>query len=71
MNNFKPMIASAVKGLIMQPQVPQLYKQQTNNLDANNLNEGTKKQLEAKAIELTNILRWEDDGGIIVQTIRI
>ena len=55
----------------MQAQVTQFYKQQVQKQDANNLLEKAKKQLEAKEIELTNILRWEDDGGLIVQTTKV
>ena len=55
----------------MQAQVTQLYKQQVQKQDANNLLEWTKNRLEAKEIELTNILRWEDDGGLIVQTTKV
>ena len=55
----------------MQAQVTQLYKQQAHKQDANNLLEWTRNRLEAKEIELTNILRWEDDGGLIVQTTKV
>ena len=55
----------------MQAQITQLYKQQTHQQAANNLLEKAKKQLEAKEIELTNILRWEEDGGLIIQTAKV
>jgi hypothetical protein len=52
----------------MQTQSPQLYRQQLHKQDANNRLEWVKNQLEGKKIELTNILRWEDDGELIIQT---
>jgi len=61
----------------MQTQVPQLYKQQPHNQDANNalewwqcandMLEKAKKQPEGRENHLTNILRWEEDGGQIVE----
>ena len=55
----------------MQAKITQIYKQQTHKQYANNLLEWTKNRLEAKEIELTNILHWEEDGGLIIQTAKV
>jgi hypothetical protein len=51
----------------MQKQDAQFYQQQPYKQDANNMFEWVKNQLEGREVELRNILRWEDDGGLIIE----
>jgi hypothetical protein len=52
----------------MQAQIAQPYRQKALNQDTNNLLEWIENQSEVKETELKNIRRWEDDGGLIIQT---
>ncbi|HEY9829738.1 MAG TPA: hypothetical protein V6D26_04105 [Stenomitos sp.] len=51
----------------MQEQIAQSFKQKALNQDTNNLLEWIERQSEVKETDLTYILRWEDDGGFIIQ----
>jgi hypothetical protein len=51
----------------MQAQLIWLRKKQSSRQDSNKMLEWVQNQLEGRKIELKNILRWEDDGGKIVE----
>lgn len=52
----------------MQLQITLFRTQQIYGKDSDNMPELIKPQLERTETELTNILRWEDDGGKIIET---
>jgi hypothetical protein len=54
----------------MQTQVTRLSRQQTLEQDTLNLHEWIKHRLDETEIDLVNLLRWEDDGGVIIHTVR-
>ena len=51
----------------MQAQLIWLRKKQSSRQDSNKMLEWVQNQLEGRKIELKNNLRWEDDGGKIVE----
>ncbi len=51
----------------MQPWITLFHRQRIHDKDSDNLLEFVKPKLEGLEIELTNILRWEDDGGKVIE----
>jgi hypothetical protein len=51
----------------MQAQLIWLRKKHLSGQDSNKMLEWVQNQLEGRQIDLRNFLRWEDDGGKIVE----
>ena len=52
----------------MQPQLSLFPRQRIHYNDSIKMPELIEPQLERTKTELENILRWEEDGGLIIQT---
>ncbi|HEY3311718.1 MAG TPA: hypothetical protein VGK00_08780 [Anaerolineales bacterium] len=53
----------------MQTQVTRLSRQRTPEQDTLNLHDWIKHRLDETETDLINLLRWEDDGGVIIHTV--
>jgi hypothetical protein len=51
----------------MQPRITLFHRQRIHDMDSDNIPEFLKPKSEETKINLTNILRWEDDGGKIIE----
>jgi len=51
----------------MHKQITRLCRQKPFEQDTNKMLEWVMNQLEGREIEFKNILRWEDDGGLIIE----
>jgi len=51
----------------MQPRITLFHRHQIHDMDSDNIPEFVKPKLEKTKINLTNILRWEDDGGKTIE----